>query len=528
MKEVVKPTRKLNWSDRAGSVVDSFVSIFSPTAGAARRAFRMQLSCDIERRDRGPGDVTRGSSWLGSRLSPDSELEESLDSQREKSRELYHHDSIGGAIDSRANLVVSDGFTPQARIKERAGFATKEQAKQWNQELEDVYAQISPSICQTRKRSLWQLSKLVEKHHGCDGESITILSDRGGTDRPIPMTLAVVDPMRLQTPPGLVSNPRVRLGIEYDDGGQIIAYHIRNSHPNDTVQTDLTFTRYEADRVLHVFEPMAAEQSRGLPWLSRALNRVKDAGDLDEAALIAEQIRACHAAFITPAPGQGAATAADLAATGTVGSYRTEEIRPGMIKYLDREGQVTFSQPSSGSGYDPIQNSNFHRIAAGINYPFEMLTKNWAGLSFAAGRLSLAEARQFAKSQQRLLREMWFCKIWERMVFESVLVGAVSIPARTYNRARWWFNRHEWTAPAWPFAITPMEEIKAAIMAVDENIRTKASVCAEYGGDLEEVFEQRRIEREMEREFDIDPASSEVPVEMLEAQEHQMAQEQTA
>jgi capsid protein len=89
-------------------------------------------------------------------------------------------------------------------------------------------------------------------------------------------------------------------------------------------------------------------------------------------------------------------------------------------------------------------------------------------------------------------------------------VGACSIPARLYNKARWWFNRHEWTAPAWPFSITPGEEIKAAVLAVDENIRTKASVCAEYGGDMEEVFEQRREERRKEKEYGIDPITSEI------------------
>jgi hypothetical protein len=61
---------------------------------------------------------------------------------------------------------------------ERPGVATATQAEQWNQELEDVYAQTAPTICKTGKRSLWQLARLVERHHGAYGESFTILSDR--------------------------------------------------------------------------------------------------------------------------------------------------------------------------------------------------------------------------------------------------------------------------------------------------------------------------------------------------------------
>jgi lambda family phage portal protein len=510
MREVKAPERKRTWADRAGEFADSIVSIFAPVAGAKRRAFRVRMSSiDLENKDNRTGSHTRGGSWIGSRLSPDNEAEQDLDSNREKSRELYKTQAIGGAVDSRTSLVVSYGFTPQARIQERAGLATKEQAKTWNQELEDVYAQVAPSICQTGKRSLWQLLSLAENHHGFDGESLTIQSDRGDAEKPIPLTLAIVDPMRLQTPPDKIGNPLIRLGIEYDASGKIVAYHIRNSHPGDTTQSDQSFTRYPADRVLHVFHAMQAEQTRGLPWLIRAIDLAKDSGDLDEAALIAAQVEACAAAFVTDQFGNPADNAT-RAATGTTGSYRLQEIRPGGIHYLDSGTQVSFATPTKTNGYPGLQEWNHHKMAAAINYPFEMLTKNWTGLSFAGGRLSLAEARQFCKVKQQLLREMWLCKVWERMVFEAVAVGACSIPARLYNKARWWFNRHEWTAPAWPFSITPGEEIKAAVLAVDENIRTKASVCAEYGGDMEEVFEQRREERRKEKEFGIDPITSEI------------------
>lgn len=522
MREVVRPQPKLRWYDRLGMIADSVVSIFAPVTGARRRAFRVRMATASESRDdRARGEETRGYSWIGSRLSPDAAAEEDLESNRDKSRELYNTQAIGGVVDSRVNLVVSYGFVPQARIKERTGLATAEQAKKWNSELEDVYAQVAPSICQTGKRSLWQLLSLAEKHHGFDGESLTILSDRGGADRPIPLRLAVVDPARLCTPTDKIGNPLIRLGIEYDAGGEIIAYHIRDTHPGDTAKVSETWTRYDADRVLHVFDAMAAEQSRGLPWLIRTINLAKDSVDLDEAALIAAQVEACAAAFVTNEYGSPEDNAQRNATSTAATGHRLQEIRPGGIHYVTEGNRITFSTPTKASGYGPLQEWNHRRMAAGINYPYEMLTKNWTGLSFAGGRLSLAEARQFCKVKQQLLREMWLFKVWERMVFESVLVGACSIPARLYNRARWWFHRHEWTAPAWPFALTPMEEVNAKVKLVDENIITKASLVGEYGGDLEEVFEQRGIERALEREYEIDPASSDVPQETLAAQQRQ-------
>jgi lambda family phage portal protein len=386
-------------------------------------------------------------------------------------------------------------------------------------ELEDVYAQTAPTICKTGKRSLWQLARLVERHHGAYGESFTILSDRFDTKRPIPLTLEIVDPERVETPPGLINNKLVRLGVEYNESGEIVGYHVRRAHPGDTLNVDLNYDFYPAERVLHVFEALFAGQSRGLPWLIRTLNRAKDAKDLDEAAIIAAQVEACFAAFVTSPTGGG--RAADGALASDTGTDRVEDIRPGTIRYLDSGEQVNFGQPTKASGFGPFQEWNYRRAAAGMNYPYEMLVKNWNGLSFAGGRLALTEGRLFVQSAQQLLIECWLCKIWDRLVYESVLVGAVSIPPRLYEAYAWWLNRHTWTPPAWPFALTPGEEIDAKIKAVNNNLMPKAKVVGELGGDLEDVFVQRQKERQLERDYEILP-----PEDQQAAVQEQSIQEQ--
>ena len=500
--------------DRVGEVMDRLVYAFHPEAGIRRMAMRRAHD---ERQGRRPryaandgaeSTNTRGSSWLASRLSVDSGLELDLETLKRNSRELYRTDSIGGAVDTRKNLVVSYGFTPQAKIAERKRLGvTAKQAEEWNEELEEVYERLAPRISKCGKRSLWQLCRLVEGCHGYDGESLTILSDRGDVDKPVPLTLEVVDTDRLCTPDGMVGNPRVRLGVEYDATGKIVAYHILDAHPGDTIDVKRTWTRYPADRVLHVFEPWFAGQSRAFPWLTRAINRAKDAKDLDEAAIIAAQVEACYAAFVTS--GVSGYDAAEAAATSTVNGRRIEDIRPGTVRYLDRGESVHFGTPTRSAGYGPIQEWNYRRAAAGMNFPYEMLAKNWAGLSFAGGRLSLTDAKLFVKAQQKLLREAWLAAIWNRMVEESVIVGAVSIPPRLYSRAPWWFQKHEWGDPAWPYALTPGEEIDAAVTSIDNNLRSKASVVAEFGGNWEEVAEARRKERAMERDFEIEPITAE-------------------
>lgn len=519
--------------DKLGSVFDRVVCALSPERGMKRLHFRHAHNAYQERRvrnahtDAGERTATREGSWLGSRLSPDSGLELDLVSQRSKARELYLNDSIGGVVESRTNLVVSYGFTPQARIKPKPGLATEAQAKRWNDELEEVFARIAPKIGKNGKTSLWQLSRLIERHHGVDGESFTILSDRGSADRPIPLILEVVDPERVETPPQLIGNPRVRMGVQHDKSGEIEGYWVRDSHPGDTVDVKQTYTFYKADRVLHVYEAWFAGQSRAFPWLTRSLNRCKDAKDLDEAAIIAAQVEACYAAFVKPGIGTGANAAAG-AATGTQNSKRTEEIRPGMIRYLDDAEEVTFGNPTKTGGYDKLQEWNYRRISVGMAFPYEMVSNNWTGMSFAGGRLVLANGKLFVGAAQELLVEMWFTKIWERMVYEAVVVGACTIPPRLYSLDPWFFHRHDWNAPAWPYAINPREEVQAKIDAVNANFIPKAVVCGEYGYDFEDVQEQRAKECESERTKRIEPAAADVPSATIAEQAAQQKQLQEA
>lgn len=527
MKERKPPEKRRTIAERIGAMVDQVVYAFRPVAGAKRMDFRRGYESAQMTAHEGTGrEETRTASWIGSRLSPDAALELDLVDLRRNSRELYRDDSIGGAVDTRVNLVVSYGFTPQASIQPRDGI-TQAQADTWNDQLELVYDQLYHRIGISGKESLWQALRLVERHNAVDGESFTVLSDVGHADKPVPLAIEVVDPERVETPLDKINNPRIRMGIEYDAKGRIVAYYIRRTHPGDTKVVNFEYDRVDAERVLHVYEKWFAGQSRGYPWLKRSINRIKDGKDLGEATIIAAQVEACHAAFVKGSSPYDAATSA--AAGTTAAGQRYQEIRPGGIHYLGPGEEITFGTPSRpGNTFGPFMEWNDRQKAAGMNFPYEMLGKNWGGLSFAAGRLVLAEARLFTEAQQKLLIESWLCAIWGRMVEEAVIVGAVDIPPRLYSRMPWVFKAHQWGPPAWPYALTPREEIDAAIAAVENNLDTKQRVISRAGGWWREVFAQRAIEREEERTQKIQPGSAQAEVEAAATKEAQDAKQEMA
>jgi capsid protein len=136
-------------------------------------------------------------------------------------------------------------------------------------------------------------------------------------------------------------------------------------------------------------------------------------------------------------------------------------------------------------------------------------------------------AKISTKVRQKLIRESMLTPFWNRMVDEAVIVGAVDIDARLYRDNLHTFRRHEWSAPRWSYAINPAEEVKATVMALDNNLTTLARVHAEEQLDTEEVLPQRAMERQMERDGNILPnavAAAETAAEMAEASARQAEQ----
>lgn len=481
------------WLDRA-------VMFLAPEWGARRIATRRAFSHaeqKFARIESAEHNETRGDRWLISRLSPDSQLEQDHQTLRDRSRDIYQNDIMGGAIDGKVNHTIGTGHTPQSRIKAENGIS-EEEAEAYNEQLESVYERWQPRADRSGSRSLWMCSRIAARHNEFDGESITILSDVGRTDKPVPLAIQVIDTERLNTPPQFSGDRQVRLGIRYAGDGEILGYYIQKSHPGDTKTFSLQYDFVPADRVLHVFEPWFAEQSRGLPWMTRALNRARDAKDYDEATILGAQIEQCYAGFVKPAVGTGYLSATAATAATTSSGRRLQDITPGTISHLDPGEEVTFSNPSKpGNNFAPFMEWNYRRVAAAINWPYEMVVKNWNGLSFAAGRLVLTDAKKATKVGQKMMREMWFTRIWNRLVEESVIVGEVDIDPRLYLQFPETFNRHVWIAPEWEYALNPGEEVAADINEITANLSTLEDKLGKRGYDLEELIARRKREKQL-------------------------------
>ena len=451
----------------------------------------------LSSREAGDLDRFRGSKWITSRLSPDSEAEADLEDIRDRARDLYLNDPIfAGYVKSRVTQVVGMGFTLQARIKEGDGISA-ERARDLNKTLEALWKRQARRIGISGTRSFWQIQRLAQRCLDRDGEAFVVMSDRPVKGKPVPLALEVVTVSRVATPPEKESNPRIRLGIERDVYGVPTHYYIRVTDPDDTKLVSETFRRVPAARVMHLYEEEEPGQSRGCPSASCVLNTLKDLKDYNEAALMKRQTEACFAAFVEVAEGASPAVVAAAASHDTnSNNNRLQELVPGTIEYLGAGEKITFATPS-GNGADQANylDSQHHGVAAGLNFPYEQLTKAWGKANYASSRTALLEGHAEARVWQKLQTETICLPVWEEFVLQCIQARLVEITAVEYRKTPWLFDACAFIPTGWDW-VDPLKEVKAANEAIGGGIECRTDVVQSRGQDDEEV-QERRVQEQM-------------------------------
>jgi lambda family phage portal protein len=467
---------------------------------------RREPSSDIEANYyRGASkDRLQDGRWGSTRLAQRDALEEDLQDLRDRSRELCRDDSIGGAIDERCEHDVGVGFVLRAMARDTGAGAEAEQ--NFRRQMEQLFGDWSPYAGIDGRTTWWQVLRLVDRNLATDGEALIVWQTVSDPESPLPFALEVIDIDRLETPHHEAANPRIRLGIETDERKRIIAYHIRTSHPNDLREMTVEWDRVEAERVCHVFEPLFAEQPRGLPWMVRTLGRQRNLSDLQEAGLIAAQVESCFTAWIKS---QGDPRAkAKAAATETRNGQLLQDLEPGTVKRLGPDEEIQFGSPTRGNTVGTLQEFELRQIAAAMNWPVEMLGRQWQGTSFAGGRLVLQSLKLSTRARQKLLRERFCEPVYRRLCDWAVLTGQVTVAPQMYlaRKKRW--QTHAWTPPAWGYAINPGEETTAAGERIAMGLSTYASEIAELGGDLEEQWAQQAEEQRLRETLGLPPLAA--------------------
>jgi len=452
-------------------------------------------------------DRTRDARWLASGLSIDAIMDMDIEELQNRCAECYRTNTIAhAAVEGRVAQEVGTGIKPQARVRELPGRITADQALRINESLETQVEKWSLAGVDTeRKMNLYAIERLIDRQLGIFGESFVLFS-QVPSESDINLAIEVIAPERVQTPPGKISDRNVRQGIQYSPSGAILGYYIRTTHPGETgVHFEYRwefYERYDAQgqcRVLHIKDSSFPQQSRGIPWLAAALDKLKDLDDYWEAELVAKQVEACFGLIFTQGPdGEDPMSVASGNASQIVDRKQLEDLEPGLIHYAANGETVTTVDPQRpGATFGPFVEKTLRSIAATLNFPYEILAKDYFRTTFSSGQLAMLDGRHGFKMRRQVIIDDFLFPLWKRLVndivFNTEADGSIDLMDYTVDPDP--YLKHSWVAPGWGF-INPRDEVRALTEGLEADITTLSDIYAEKGQDVETQL-RRRLEEKM-------------------------------
>ena len=448
---------------------------------------------------------------------------------RERSRDLYSGGGpLGrGAIDRIVLNSIGPGLKLNCRISASADLLglTESEAAEWenNTEREFAFWAESKNCDIARGMNFYELQSLCFKSVLINGDALVIFPMRKLKNFPYDLRIALIESDRLVNPPFRDYKSMIDGGVEFDDDGLPIAYHIANRHPLSEIpgQPVLKYFRIPAfgensgrRNVLHIFRAERINQHRGVPFLAPVIETLKQLGRYSDAELMAAVIGGIFALFFQHDPRDEndeylgeENIASDLGTNDTeeinswretVASFSTNDMF-GMIADLPlRTKPVSISPSRPNTAFDAFVTSLVRQIGSALGIPAEVLLLNFQS-SYSASRGALLEAWKLFN----YWRDWWvsnFCQpIYEEWLEEAVLKGRVKAPGFFENPLiHYVYTWADWTGPS-QGQLDPVKEVKAAVLRVENGFSTRQRETAELTGGDWELNHRQRIKEEILR-----------------------------
>lgn len=432
----------------------------------------------------GVGTGRRSLAWMPVNLGAVSALAYAQSELRAKSRDLVRRNAWAAAgVEAFVANAIGTGIKPQSIVKDQSvREAIHALWWDWVEEadaagLTDFYGLQSLSV-----RAMLE-----------GGEAfIRIRLRRPEDDLSVPLQLQVLEPEHVPITYNTVANNgnSIRCGIEFDNLGRRVAYWMYRAHPDDAMLTPMSGSggslipvRVPAHEIVHLFRPLRPGQIRGEPWLARALIKLHELDQYDDAELVRKKTAAMFAGFITRLSpednlmGEGVTDANGVALAG---------LEPGTLQILEPGEDIKFSQPADvGSSYSEFMRQQFRAVAAAMGITYEMLTGDLTQVNYSSIRAGLLEFRRRCEAIQHSVIVHQLCRpIWRAWMEQAVLADALNLPGYTTRRRD--YQAVKWIPQGWQW-VDPLKETEAMKSAIRSGLMSRSEAISANGYDAEDV-----------------------------------------
>jgi lambda family phage portal protein len=446
--------------------------------------------------------------WITATGDADSDVIYDLKVLRERSRDLARNAPIAtGAISTCLTNTIGTGLTLDSRIDRQYLGLSDEDADEWEANTEREFRMWAQSReCDvSRKFNFATLQELAFRQVLENGEVFTLLPKVTRPGSPYMLKVQLVEADRVCNEGFKSNTDKLIEGIERDDYGAPVYYHILNQHPGAPYYSrkSYTWTIMPAfsptgmPNVMHLFRPIRPGQTRGVPYLAPVIETLKQLDRYTEAEIMAAVISSMFTVFIKSESGDMEFDTEELGQeTGAKVGDKDMKLASGAIIGLAKGESIESADPTRpNSAFDPFMKSILEQIGAALEIPFEIIIRHFSA-SYSASRAALLEAWRFFRGR-RAWMAAYFCQaIYEAFLYEAVVVGRIRAPGFFSDpMIRYAYCQSVWGGDS-PGYIDRQKDVDASVTLIENGMSTlDEETRLLTGGDMEKNLPRIRKER---------------------------------
>lgn len=354
---------------------------------------------------------------------------------------------------------------------------------------------------------------------GAEGEACGVVNslDRGGVYN---TCVQVIDAARLSSPVGKTSSPYFRDGIELNAHGAAVAYHVRQSHPNDNSFNADSFkwvrvkreTRTGRPVFIHAFKKLRPGQLRGISPFAPVLTKLKQLDRYNDAELSAALQLADMPIFIkSDMPPELLESGLDFG----VGEKAVGKEKPsflGFEKYRGKyhkaqnlarklgakigilsagEDVTTVAPTYPALGTSELRRGHTQATAAALGVGYSQISGDLTKVNYSSERSGKITVKGATEMFVATFVSQWKMQILRAFMEEAFAKGRIKLPKGAVpfseNPDAW--MKSIWIAPG-PGWIDPKKEADAVALRLQNNITSYADEVASTGKHPRRMLKQ--------------------------------------
>lgn len=443
------------------------------------------------------------SSWTRTSLPINEQIYRDLETLRARSRDLAKNDvHVKKFIRLiKSNVVGRSGVVLQSKVKDANGSVDEAAV----QAIEEAWKEFGEwGVANVKGQGTFvEMQNMFWDHILRDGEVLVLKIESPKYNR-FGYSLQFLDPevLNIKNNQELKNGHKVRMGVELDDAGRAVAYHLTSKDTTHNTFYEFHgqgYIRIPASKVIHRYLSEYADQVRGIPEIAVVMNRIKNLGGYEEAEVIGKRVSASKMGFFSRnQEGEGYEGEEDEEGVSMDASPGTLEEIPYGVDFHQ------FNPTHDGGTYETFVKTALKSVASGLGVSYHTLASDLEGVNYSSGRLGALEDRDFYMALQDWFIACFIKPIFKEWVYNAVMRRAITLSnggtlrptdIARYQQANFQGRRWLWVDPA--------KDMAANEKAITLNLTSRAAIIREQGRDPEDVFKEIAEEQKRLKELNI-------------------------